>query len=170
MCALFDAPQEEMWRKGVGDFSTTRIGSLKAHLKGGGELRINVDPEKPHVMAAVQQGPADHRRTRKDGCVTSVIPTCEGDMGLISRSSAEKEIFFSRTDTPRGRLLTVVQYKYNRKPNEGIAVEPDASLSTIRNVVTIMQGTSRMSGLGLYLSRAPGQLSVKIPLIFSHLH
>ena len=80
---LFAAPQEEMWRRGLDEFSTTRISSLKAHLKGGGELWINVDQERPHVMAAVQQGPAEHRRTRKNGCVMSVTPTGEGDVDLI---------------------------------------------------------------------------------------
>ena len=154
------------WMSGIEEFNTKRINYFKNHLKEGGEIWICADEADNRSAAAIRQGPNEHQRTQKEGCILSVTATGEGDMDLISQLNREPQVFLSRTGEPHETLLTAKQYKYVRKGNEVSVADPIVPSRTVRNVADVAKGSSWFGVLTFYFMRIPGRTTVKIPCLF----
>ena len=109
---------QEMWRSELSEFTSSKISHLKHHLQDGGEAWIRSDINDSRNAAVLAQGPGDHQRTNKNGCILSVKATGEGDLDIISRINQDGAIYMSRNGEPHDSLLTVVAYKYVRKSGQ----------------------------------------------------
>ena len=87
-------------------------------------------------------------------------------MDLASQLNVGKEVYFSRTDKMHGRMLTVFQYKYNRKLTEVAALDDPTNVAVIQRAIIAVKDASWLGLISIYFARVPGPLSIKIPVIF----
>ena len=157
---------EAEWRTGLDEFATKKISYFKTHLKEGGEIWIGTDPHDDRVTAVAKKGEGDHNRTQKEGCISSVVPTGEGDVDLIRQLNLDKQIYMSRTGVPHDSLLAVRRYKYVRRTNEVIVVDQATGSQVTRDVVAVAKGSSWMGIIVFYVMRIPCPMVVKVPVLF----
>ena len=153
------------WGSGLEEFSTKEINYFKTFLRDGGEIWIGTDPDDRRVEAAIRQGDEENQRAQREGCMLSVKPTCEGDVDLISQIDRDPKIFLPRTGNAHETVLTVRYYKYVRKVGEVAVTDEDVPSRSLRDAVEVVKGTTWFGVVTFYITRMPGHMAVKIPLL-----
>ena len=138
---MFDSRVEEegMWRRGLGEFTSSKIIRLKHHLGDGSEAWVSTDINDLRATAVVRFGQSEHQRTNKEGCALSAHATGEGDVDVISQINRGRQVYLSRTRTSHATLLTVHSYKFIRKTIELAVSEEPETIPEIQQAVDVVR-------------------------------